>query len=112
MVAIVLVEAWCAWPWWRLFRRVSTDTGWWAALVAPLLAFLGLILGLYLLISRFGLLAGTVAEGVDPTTQTFGLSATGWILVGTPFVALALGCGIGLARRRSENADAIADLVG
>jgi amino acid transporter len=112
VVAIVLVEALVCLAVVAFFRRVSTDTGWWAALVAPLLAFVGLVLGLYLLISRFGLLAGTVAEGVDPTTQTFGLSTTGWILVGLPFLALVLGCGIGLARRRSENADAIADLVG
>ena len=53
--------------------------------VAPILAALGLLIGLYLLMSRFGLLAGTVAEGVDPTTQAWGLNTTGWVLVLLPF---------------------------
>ena len=40
----------------------------------------GSSLGEYLLMSRFGLLAGTVAEGVDPTTQAWGLNTMGYVL--------------------------------
>ena len=61
--------------------------------------------------ARFGLLAGTTAEGVDPTTQTFGLSTFGWILVLSPFIVFVLGLVVGALRRSEENADAVADLV-
>jgi hypothetical protein len=66
---------------------------------------------LYLLISRFGLLAGTVAEGVDPTTQAWGLNATGWTLIGLPFVLLLVGTVIGVLRRSAQHDAAIRDLV-
>jgi hypothetical protein len=55
--------------------------------------------------------AGTVASGVDPTTQTFGLSALGWFLVLLPIIGLVLGVVVGQLRRNDENADAVADLV-
>ncbi len=41
--------------------------------------------------SRFGLLAGTVAEGVDPTVTAWGLSTIGWVLVALPFALLLVG---------------------
>ena len=87
------------------------DTRVWNTLVAPILAALGLLIGLYLLMSRFGLLAGTVAEGVDPTTQSWGLNTTGWVLILLPFAVLLVGMAIGAVRRRDENADAVRDLV-
>ena len=80
-------------------------------LIAPALACAGLLIGVYLLMSRFGLLAGTVAEGVDPTTQSWGLNTTGWVLVLLPFAALAVGVVVGAVRRRDENEDAVKDLV-
>ena len=61
--------------------------------------------------SRFGLLAGTVAEGVDPTTQSWGLNTTGWVLILLPFAVLLVGMAVGAVRRRDENADAVRDLV-
>jgi hypothetical protein len=61
--------------------------------------------------SRFGLLSGTVAEGVDPTTQAWGLSTLGYTLILLPFAVFAVGVVVGIARRRGENAAAIADLV-
>ena len=93
------------------FRRTREDTRLWHTLVAPALACAGLLIGLYLLMSRFGLLAGTVANGVDPTQQAWGLNATGWVLVLLPFAAFAVGAVVGAVRRQDENDDAVKDLV-
>jgi amino acid transporter len=111
VVAIVVVEVLVCVAVIVYFRRAGEDARSWNTLVAPALAALGLLVGLYLLTSRFGLLAGTVAEGVDPTTQAWGLNTTGWVLVLLPFVVLVAGAAIGAARRRDENADAVRDLV-
>ncbi|WP_370287733.1 APC family permease [Nocardioides sp.] len=93
------------------FRAEPEGAKVWNTLVAPLLSIVGLAVAAYLIMSRFALLAGTVAEGKDPTTQAFALDSTGWTLVLAPFVVLVLGMGIGAVRRRQENAEAIADLV-
>ena len=93
------------------FRRHKGEASLWASVIAPVLAIIGLALGLYLLASRFGLLAGTVQDGVDPTTESWGLNATGWILVLTPFVMFVVGLVVGVLRKKDENVDAIADLV-
>jgi amino acid transporter len=111
VVAIVIVEVLVCFAVIAYFRRTREDTRAWNTLVAPALAAIGLLVGLYLLMSRFGLLAGTVAEGVDPATQAWGLNATGWVLVLLPFVVLAAGAAVGAARRREENEDAVRDLV-
>ena len=47
--------------------------------------------GLYLLVSRFGLLTGEVLEGVDPATTAWGLNALGWSLLCLPYVVFLLG---------------------
>jgi amino acid transporter len=111
VVAIVLVEILVCLAVVAHFRRTPTETSAWNVVVAPLLAAVGLALGEYLLMSRFGLLAGTVAEGVDPTTQAWGLSALGYTLVFLPFIVFAVGTAVGVVRRRGENAAAVADLV-
>lgn len=111
VVAIVLVEALVCVAIIAFFRREPDGAGLWSTMIAPALAFVGLVLGLYLLMSRFGLLAGTVAEGVDPSTQAWGLNTTGWVLVLLPFAMLALGTLVGLLRRDRENEDAVKDLV-
>lgn len=111
VVAIAFVEILVSIAVVTYFRRTREDTRIWHTLVAPLLALVGLGIGLYLLMSRFGLLAGTVAEGVDPTTQSWGLNATGWTLVLLPFVMFVLGWVFGLIRRSDENEDAVKDLV-
>jgi amino acid transporter len=111
VVAIVLVEILVSVAVVVYFRRTREDTRPWHTLVAPVLSAIGLLVGLYLLVSRFGLLAGTVAEGHDPTTEPFGLNATGWTLVALPFVMVAVGWAVGVARRTSENEDAVRDLV-
>lgn len=111
VVAIILVEILVSIAVIVYFRRSDEDKRIWHTLIAPLLATIALGLGLYLLISRFGLLAGTVAEGHDPTTQAFGLNTTGWILVALPFAMVVVGWLVGVVRRTSENEDAIKDLV-
>jgi amino acid transporter len=111
VTAIVLVEILVSVAVIAYFRRTGEDRRVWHTMVAPALAAVGLLIGLYLLISRFGLLAGTVAEGVDPTTQAFGLSATGWVLVAVPFVAFVVGAVIGAGRRSRQDDPALRDLV-
>ncbi len=111
VLAIVFVEILVSIAVIAFFRRHKGEASLWASVIAPVLAIIGLAIGLYLLASRFGLLAGTVAEGVDPTVESWGLSATGWILVATPFVMFVVGLVVGVIRKKDENVDAIADLV-
>jgi amino acid transporter len=111
VVGIGLVEALVCIAVVVYFRRTRQDTRIWHTLIAPILAFVGLVVGLYLLISRFGLLAGTVAEGVDPTAQAWGLNGVGWTLVLLPFAMLLIGMVVGTLRRGEENEDAVKDLV-
>ncbi|MEZ5117087.1 MAG: APC family permease [Candidatus Nanopelagicales bacterium] len=111
VVAIVFVEILVSLAVIVYFYNHRGDATLWTAVIAPALSIVGLALGLWLLTSHFGLLAGTVAEDVDPTTQLWGLNTTGWILVLLPFVFFAIGLIVGEARRRKENVDAVADLV-
>ncbi len=93
VVAIVLIEALVCVAIVRFFLLNKGSENIFVTLIAPILAFIGLVLAEYLLMSRFGLLAGdlTLAAGVDPTVTAFGLNAFGWILVLSPFFALAIG---------------------
>lgn len=112
VVAIVLVEFLVCFAVMAYFRRHPEGLSVWKTTVAPILAALGLLVGEYLLMSRFGLLAGTVAKGVDPTKQTWGLNFLGYALILLPFAAFVVGTAVGTVRRRGENAAAVADLVG
>ena len=111
VIAIVFVEILVSVAVIAFFSRHRGEVSIWASLFAPLLSIGGLVVGLWLLMSRFGLLAGTVKEGVDPTTQPWGLNTTGWILVLTPFVMFVVGTIVGKLRLSDENEDAVADLV-
>jgi amino acid transporter len=111
VLAIVFVEILVSLAVIAFFSRHRGEASVWASVIAPLLSIIGLTVGLWLLASRFGLLAGTVAEGVDPTVTPWGLNTTGWILVLTPFVMFAVGLLVGKLRLKEENEDAIADLV-
>ncbi len=104
VIAIVVVEILVCAAVVVFFRREPAGSGTWSSVIAPVLAGLGLLLGLYLLASRFGLLAGTVRDGVDPTTQPWGLNATGWGLVLLPFVVFAVGTVLGRVRGRGRAA--------
>jgi hypothetical protein len=79
-------------------------------IIAPILATIGLVLGEYLLMSRFGLLAGTVADGVDPSVTSWGLSIIGWVLVILPFALLGVGYLVSRART-SVNEELLRDVL-
>jgi amino acid transporter len=111
VLAIVLVEILVSAAVIVYFRRDGGDTRVWNTLIAPAASIAGLAIGTYLVMSRFGLLAGTAAEGVDPTKQSWGLSTLGWFLVLTPFLTFVVGMGVGRLRRTEENREAVADLV-
>ena len=111
VISIVLVEILVSIAVVVSFRRDGDGQPVWSTLVAPVLATLGLGVALYLLISRFGLLAGTVPAGVDPTRTALTLSTEGWVLVLLPFVLLIAGSLVGRVQARSENAAAVADFV-
>ncbi len=101
VVSIVLIEILVCLAVVAFFGRHPGEVGVFTAKVAPLLATLGLLLGLWLLMSRFGLLTGAVAEGVDPTTTAWGLSGLGWCLVLLPFGVFAAGHVWALAQVRT-----------
>ena len=110
VVAIVLIEVLVCIAIMVYFRRNRGEENIFQTIIAPVLATVGLVLGEYLLMSRFGLLAGTVAEGVDPTVTSWGLSAIGWVLVLLPFALL--GAGYVVSRlRTSVNEELLRDEV-
>ena len=111
VIAIVLVEILVSIAVIAYFRKSKEDTRVWHTVIAPIIAVVGLALGLYLLMSRFALFAGTAADGSDPTTESWALNPLGWVLVLSPFVVFVIGIGVGALRRSRENVDAIADLV-
>jgi len=111
VLAIVFVEILVSISVIAFFSRHQGEASVWAAVIAPLLSIIGLTVGLWLLASRFALLAGTAADGVDPTQQPWGLNTTGWVLVLAPFVLFIVGLIVGKVRLKDENEDAIADLV-
>lgn len=111
VIAIVVVEILVSIAVIAYFRKTKEDTRVWHTIIAPALAILGLTLGLYLLMSRFAIFAGTAAEGTDPTVQAWALNPLGWFLVLSPFGIFIVGIIVGALRRKQENVDAIADLV-
>ena len=111
VIAIAFVEILVSVAVIAFFSRHRGEASLWASLFAPLLSIGGLVVGLWLLMSRFALLAGTVKHGVDPTAHPWGLNTTGWILVLAPFVMFVVGTVVGKLRLSDENEDAVADLV-
>lgn len=110
VLAIVVVEVLVSLAVIVYFRRSTEDRRPWNTLVAPGLAIIGLSLAAYLIMARFGLLAGTVSSA-EESLRAFALSGTGWVLVLAPFVVFVVGLVAGHVRRPEENEDAIADLV-
>jgi amino acid transporter len=84
----------------------------WQGKIAPALAAMGLILGEYLLMSRFNLLAGTVPEGVDPSLpeSSWQLNTLGWVLVLLPFIAVVVGYIVSVVRK-NETSELIGDIL-
>jgi amino acid transporter len=91
-IAIILVEILVSIAVIAYFAKNSGANAW-QGKIAPALAAIGLVLGEYLLMSRFNLLAGTVADGVDPSLpeSAWALSPLGWFLVLLPFIAGIIG---------------------
>lgn len=110
VIAIVLIEILVSVAIIVYFRRNRGHENIFQTVLAPALATIGLLLGEYLLMSHFGLLAGTVAEGVDPTTTSWGLSTLGWVLVALPF-ALLVGGYIYSRLQNHENDDLVRDVL-
>jgi amino acid transporter len=111
VIAIAVVELLVSVAVIAFFSRHRGEVSLWASLFAPLLSIGGLAVGLWLLMSRFALLAGTVKAGVDPVAHPWALNTTGWILVLAPFVMFVIGTVVGKIRLSEENEDAVADLV-
>lgn len=109
VVAIMLIEILVCIPVIVYFSRNKGRENVFQTVIAPSLAVVGLVIGEYLLMSRFGLLSGTVADGVDPTVTAWGLSPTGWVLIALPFVLLIVGYAHSLSSKR-ENEDLIKDV--
>ena len=84
----------------------------WRSKVAPIAAAIGLLLGEYLLMSRFNLLAGTAPEGVDPSLaeSAWMLNSLGWTLVLSPFVAAIIGYVVSVTSKK-ENASLVKDIL-
>ena len=110
VVAIVLIEILVCIAIMVYFRRNTGEENVFQTIIAPILATIGLVLGEYLLMSRFGLLAGTVADGVDPTVDSWGLSLIGWVLVILPFALLGVGFLVSRART-SVNEELLRDVL-
>lgn len=110
VLAIVLIEILVSIAVIRYFLRNRGEANVFQAVIAPVLAIVGLVLGEYLLMSRFAILAGTAAEGVDPTVTPWSMNAVGWILVLLPFVLLVVGF-IVASLRRSTNEELLRDVI-
>jgi len=77
--------------------------------IAPALGFAGMVIGEYLLMSRFGLLTGTLT-GDDPTKR-FAMNTTGWIIILLPFVVLAIGLAVGVSRRAKDSSKMVEEFL-
>jgi len=104
VIAIVIVEVLVSISVIRYFAKDPGDTGIFTRLIAPLLAVLGLVGMEYLMMSHFSLLAGTVKDGADPTTQAWVQNTTGTVLIAIPFVALVIGYIVGVMRTETDAA--------
>ena len=89
------------------FRRTKEDTRVWNTLIAPVLSIIGLVIGEYMLMSRFNLFSGTAAGEGGP----WEMNTEGWILVLLTFVVFVVGLLVGLIRKGRENYDSVRNFV-
>jgi amino acid transporter len=84
----------------------------WQGKIAPALAAIGMALAVYLVVARFNLLAGTAADGVDPTLpeSAFALSPLGWFLVALPAIFFVIGLIVSVLDKK-ENSSLTKDMV-
>ena len=78
----------------------------WNSKIAPAASVVLMLAGLYLLMSRFNLLAGTTADGVDPSLpeSAWALSGLGWFFVLLPFLAMIVGYVVAGTRKNKNDA--------
>jgi amino acid transporter len=92
------------------FRANKGEENVFQTIIAPVIAIIGLLLGAYLLMSRFAILAGTAAEGVDPTVTPWSMSVIGWVLVLLPFAVLLVGFLVSRTRK-TVNEELLRDVL-
>jgi amino acid transporter len=107
VIAIVLTEILVSISVIVYFRRTKEDTRAWNTLIAPVLSIIGLVIGEYMLMSRFNLFSGTASGEGGP----WEMNTTGWILVLSTFVVFILGLIVGAVRKDKENYDAVHNFV-
>jgi amino acid transporter len=95
----------------KFFRDTGLDTNPWRTVVAPALGFVGILVGEYLLMSKFALISGTAAAGSDPTTQNWALNATGWTIVLLPFAVLVVGLLVGVSRQGKDTTKMVEEIL-
>lgn len=110
VLAITLVEIFVSIAVIAYFRK-NKGASVWQGTIAPALATVGMALAMYLIMARFNLLAGTVADGVDPTLpeSAFQLSSFGWFLVALPFIFFVVGLVSGVVNKK-ENSSLVSDM--
>jgi hypothetical protein len=76
----------------------------WKSTIAPIVAAIGLSVGVYMLMSRFNLLGNLAPEGVDPSLpdSAWKLSELGWTLVLLPFAAAVVGLIVSLVQKNAK----------
>ncbi len=99
-IAIFLVEIFVSAAVVIYFMREGGENVW-KSKIAPIASAILLALGLYLLMSRFNLLAGTVPDGVDPaaTDSAWKMNTLGWVLDLSPFIAAGIGYVVAMIRK-------------
>jgi amino acid transporter len=107
VIAIVLTEILVSLSVIVYFRRTKEDTRVWHTLIAPILAIIGLVIGEYMLMSRFNLFSGTASGEGGP----WEMNTTGWILVLLTFAVFVVGLLVGLLRKGRENYDSVRNFV-
>lgn len=110
-VAVMFVEVLVSIAIFRTFRKEGGGSLWKTS-IAPIASALLLAGGVYLVMSRFNLLAGTAPEGVDPSLpeSAWQLNTIGWVLVLSPFIAAAIGYIVALTIK-TENKEMVRDMV-
>ena len=105
VIAVVAVEILVSVAVIAYFQKNGGGTVW-NSKIAPGLSIVLLASGLYLLMSRFNLLAGTVADGVDPSLpeSAWALSGLGWFLVLLPFIAMVIGFVVASTKKNKNGA--------
>ena len=105
VIAVVAVEVLVSIAVIVYFNKAGGGTVW-NSKIAPAASVVLMTGGLYLLMSRFNLLAGTAADGVDPSLpeSAWALSGLGWFFVLLPFLAMIAGYAVAASKKTKNDA--------